>query len=107
MRLENRKTKQRRPQEHRCCGPHHGSSIGIVWGDEQQSIRRKSDFTAPMSRARTKRSLRMTPKFLVWASREAVRSFPEMEENERAMTGRKRKQVLWDLWNLQAEISNR
>lgn len=54
-----------------------------------------------------KRSLRMTPKFLVWASREAVRSFPEMEESERAMAGRKRKQVLWDLWNLQAEIFDR
>lgn len=54
-----------------------------------------------------KRSLRMTPKFLVWASREAVRSFPEMEENERAMPGRKRKQVLLDLWNLQAEICDR
>lgn len=60
-----------------------------------------------MSRARMKRSLRMTPKFLVWASREAVRSFPEMEESERAMAGRKRKQVLWDLWNLQAEIFDR
>lgn len=60
----------------------------------QKSIRRKSGFTAPMSRARMKRSLRMTPKFLVWASREAVRSFPRDGGNE-SNAWEKRKQVLW------------
>lgn len=32
-----------------------------------------------------KRSLRMTLKFPVWARREEVISFPQMEENERGM----------------------
>lgn len=43
-------------------------------------------FPACVSRAGEKGALRMTLKFLVWASREAVMSFLEMEVNKGGMT---------------------